>query len=67
MTRWEQFEVWAFRDEKWQLIAWFRQFELASAMLSSRGTNVKLIHVTYENDRRVQEETLAELRGNRAS
>lgn len=67
MMRWEQFEVWALKEDKWQLLGWFRRFELASAMLFGRGTKVKLIHVAYENDRRVQAETLAELGGNRVS
>ena len=64
---WEQFEIWTHTGEKWELIASFRELELASAMVSSRGNNVKLTQVSYENGKRVKEEVLAELGGKRAS
>jgi len=61
MARWGQFEVWVLAGEKWELAAWFHDFDVASEVARSRGTRVRLIHAEYEDGSRLRSEVLAEL------
>jgi hypothetical protein len=61
MARWEQFEVWVFNKGKWELVAQFNEFDVASAVFRNRTYRQKLVHAVYENDQRVSEDTMAEL------
>ncbi len=62
MSRFEQFEVWVFNGGRWELSAWFPEFDLATEMARSRsGRRVRLIHAIFEDGKRVQEDVLADL------
>lgn len=61
MARWEQFEVWAQNGTKWEMVAAFNDFELASALARTRGSRMRLIHTVYEDQRIVEQNVLAEL------
>ena len=61
VARWEHFEVWAEKAGKWELIAAFLDFDVASAVARNYTYRMKLVHAVFEDGRRVQEETLAEL------
>ena len=61
MARWEQYEVWVEKIEKrWEMIASFRDLQLASAVAQHSG-RVRLIQVVYEDDKRVSQEIVADL------
>ncbi len=61
MSRFEQFEVWVFQNNRWELIAAFFDFDTASAVAANRNSRVRLIHAIYENGRVVSSDTLAEI------
>ena|SRR5215472_2473921 len=61
MARWEQFEVWVQKDNRWEMIASFRDFEVASAVARNRASRMRLLHVVYENGRITEQDVLAEL------
>lgn len=58
---WEQYEVWVLNDGRWEMAAWFNDFEVASAMASARNTRVRLIRATYEDGKKTASETIAEI------
>jgi hypothetical protein len=58
----EQFEIWVENHGRWDRVAFFRNFEVASAVFATRTYRQKLLHVTYdENGKKLAEETLAEI------
>jgi hypothetical protein len=58
----EQFEIWVENAGKWERLAFFRDFDVASAVFGNRNYRQKLVHATYdENGKKVAEETLAEI------
>jgi hypothetical protein len=61
MARWEQYELWSLNQGKWELVMWFHDFELASAVMRGRQYRTRLIHAVYDGANRVQEDVLAEL------
>jgi hypothetical protein len=61
MARWEQFEVWVFNKGKWELVAQFNEFDVASAVFRNRTYRQKLVHAVYEDGNRVSEDIMAEL------
>ncbi len=61
MARLEQFEVWVYQNNRWELVAAFFDFDTASAVARNRKARVKLVHATYENGQMVAQETLAEI------
>ncbi len=61
MARLEQFEVWVYQNNRWELVAAFFDFDTASAVARNRKARVKLVHATYENGQMVSQETLAEI------
>ncbi len=61
MPRWEQYEVRALNGERWECIATFKDFDVASALARSRTDRVRLIHAVYDDGKRVEEDLLAEL------
>jgi len=61
MSRLEQFEVWIFQNDRWELLAVFYDQDTASAVASNRGIRVRLVHASYENGHPVSQETLAEI------
>jgi hypothetical protein len=61
MARWEQYEVWIQNRGKWEMIASFSDFEVASAMPRNRSSRMRLIHAIYENGKLLSQDVLAEL------
>lgn len=61
MAQWEQYEVWGLNGERWELLASFHDFDVASAVARARAARVRLIHAVYEGGARVREDVLAEL------
>ena len=61
MARFEQYEVWEFNDERWEMVASFRDLDLANAMARRRSYRVRLVRVTYEDGKAVQQEVLTDI------
>jgi hypothetical protein len=64
MARWEQYEVWALpegENSRWEMIAAFTEFEVASAVARKRRSNVRLIHAVYDGSKLVEKHILADL------
>ena len=61
MAGWEQFEVWVREGGKWQMIAAFHDFDVASAVARNRSSEMRLIHAVYQNGKLVSQDVLAEL------
>ena len=64
MERWEQYEVWAIAEgenARWEMVAAFEDFEVASAVTRARQRNVRLIHAIYEGNKLVEKHVLADL------
>ena len=59
--RFEQYEIWVLNGERWEMVSWFRDFEVASAVARGRSRRVRLIHAVYEGSKRLQEEIIAEV------
>jgi len=60
MVRWEQFEVWTQNGARWEMIASFHDFEIASAVVRNRPDRMRLIHAVYEDGKVVGQDILAE-------
>jgi hypothetical protein len=61
MARWEQYEIWVQNGVKWEMLAVFQDFELASAVARNRSSKMKLMLATYEDSTVVTKDVIAEL------
>ena len=61
MSRYEQYEIWVLDAGRWQMIASFREFEIASAMARNRTARMRLIRTVYDNGQPVEQQVLAEV------
>jgi len=61
MARWEQYEIWVQNGVKWEMLACFQDFDVASAVARNRSSKMKLMLVTYEDGAVVSKDVLAEL------
>lgn len=61
MSHWEQFEVWAERGGRWELIGSFRDFPVASAVARNYHYRMRLVHAVYQDEQRAEETVIAEL------
>lgn len=61
MARWEQYEIWVQNGEKWEMLASFPDFEVASAVARNRVSKMKLMLTTYEDGVAVSKDVIAEL------
>jgi len=62
MSRFEIYELWVQRDSQWELLAWFRDLDVANAVAHQRhATGVRLVHAIYDEGQPVQRDTLAEI------
>jgi hypothetical protein len=64
LERWEQYEVWAIQggeNARWEMVAAFSEFEVASAVARKRQRNVRLIHAIYEGNKLIEKHILADL------
>jgi hypothetical protein len=66
MARWEQYEIWVQNGEKWEMLASFLDFEVASAVARNRSSKMKLMLATYEDGVIVSKDAIAELGTTRA-
>lgn len=57
----EQYEVWKQTGEQWELVAWFRDFDVASAVAGNYSYRMRLVHAVFENGERTHEDVLAEV------
>ncbi len=61
MARWEQYEIWVQNGSKWEMLASFQDFEIASGVARNRSSKMKLMLVTYEDGNAVSKDVIAEL------
>ncbi|HEV2963741.1 MAG TPA: hypothetical protein VG649_18080 [Candidatus Angelobacter sp.] len=61
MARWEQYEIWVQNGVKWEMLASFPDFEVASAVARNRSSKMRLMLVTYEDSTVVSKDVIAEL------
>jgi len=61
MARWEQYEIWVQNGERWEMLASFLDFEVASAVARNRSSKMKLMLATYEDSTVVAKDVIAEL------
>ena len=61
MNRFDQYEVWEFNSGKWELVAAFRDFDVANLLAHRRTYRVRLMHVVYEDNKAVQQDVLTEI------
>jgi hypothetical protein len=58
--RWEAYEIWTQSGERWELVAWFHDFDVARAVAAKRRGPVRLVHAVSEAGT-VKRDTLAEI------
>ena len=63
MDRWEQYEIWALAsgDTRWEFVAAFHDFDVASAVATRRGRGVRLVRAVYVDGKLAEQEVLVEL------
>ena len=61
MARFEQYEIWEFDRGRWDLVAAFRDFDVAKVLAERRHYRVRLMRVTYEDGKAVQQEVLTDI------
>jgi len=61
MPRWEQYEVWVQKGIKWEMVAAFSDFEIASALARNYSNRMRLIHAVYDAGKVVERDILMEL------
>ncbi len=61
MDRFSQYQILVPSGERWTMIASFLDFNVACAVARSHGGHVRLLLVTYETGRPVEEELVAEI------
>lgn len=67
MARCEEYQIWVQKAGKWEMVAAFNDFEIASALARSHRSQMRLIHAVYEDGKLVGQDVLAEVgmtRGN---
>ncbi|HYL91681.1 MAG TPA: hypothetical protein VEW69_00835 [Alphaproteobacteria bacterium] len=66
MANWEQFQVWVQVNDRWELLAAFEDFEVASAVAKNYSTRIRLVHAVYEDEVLKSQDVLAEIGNTRA-
>ncbi len=61
MSRFEQFEIWELNDGRWEFVASFKDFDVAHVMARKRTYRVRLMRVTYDGGKPVEQEILTEI------
>lgn len=61
MAHLDQFEVLQLQDEKWELVAAFRDLDLATEVARNRRSNIRVVRARYEYGKKVSEEVLLDL------
>jgi hypothetical protein len=66
LARWEQFQVWIQAGDRWELLAAFEDFEVASSVAKNYSTRIRLVHAVYEDEVLRSQDVLAEIGNTRA-
>jgi hypothetical protein len=66
VSRFEQFEIWQLNGKEWEMLAYFQDLDVASAMAKPRSNPIQLKRVKYDEGKLVEEEVLAEMGAMRA-
>jgi hypothetical protein len=63
MERWEQYEIWKPipGSSRWELVAAFRDFDVASAVAKERVQSLRLVHAIYEGNKLAEHHVIAEI------
>lgn len=63
MERYEQYEIWKPipASSRWELVAAFCDFDVASAVARERGQNFRLIHAVYDGNKLAEHHVIAEI------
>jgi hypothetical protein len=61
MGRWEQYQIWVQKSGRWEMVAAFTDFEIASALARNYLSRMRLVHAVYEGGRIVEQDVLVEL------
>lgn len=63
MERWEQYEVWKLMpgNSRWEFVAAFRDFDVASAVARQREYGLRLVRAVYEGNKLAEHHVLAEI------
>ncbi len=61
VPRFEQFEIWQLNGKEWEMLAYFQDLDVASAMAKPRSNPIQLKRVKYDEGKLVEEEVLAEM------
>jgi 1,2-phenylacetyl-CoA epoxidase PaaB subunit len=63
MERWEQYEIWAPASDRsrWQFVAAFHDFDVASAVAKARGSHVRLIHAKYVDGKLAEQQVILDV------
>ena len=59
--RWDQYEIWVMNKGKWEFIAAFIDFDVASAVFRNRTYRQRMLHVVYEGATMVKQDVIAEV------
>ena len=58
---WTDDQIWELNRGKWELIAAFRDFDVANVLAHRRTYRVRLMHVVYEDNKPVQQDVLSDI------
>jgi hypothetical protein len=61
MSRFEHYEVWSQAGPVWEKVASLRDFDVASALTRSRSRGVRLMRITFEDGKPVEQEVLVDV------
>lgn len=61
MARWEQFEIWQKKGEKWELLGAFPDLDVANTMARSRGAQTRLIRAVYDGENQIEQDVIADI------
>ena len=61
MSDWQQYEIWAQKKGQWGMVASFREFDVASAVLRNYTYRTRLVRVFYKDAEPVEKEVIVEL------
>ncbi len=63
MEQWEQYEIWtpASDQSRWQFVAAFHDFDVASAVARARGSHVRLIHAKYVDGKLAEQQVILDV------
>jgi hypothetical protein len=61
VSRFEQFEIWQLVDNQWEMLGYFQDLDVASAMAQPRSHPIQLKRAKYDEGKLVEEEVLAEV------